>query len=114
MANNLLKSVTYSGETNYSVADSDVVVYTVPASTTTILLGLTVSNVLNELITVSVKIKDDDAGQTVKYLHAIPINQGASLEAFSTKLILNEADELILSSGSGNSFDVIASLVEQT
>ena len=111
MANNL-RSVTYSGETNYSVADSDVVVYKVPNSTTTILLGLTVSNVLNELITVSIKIKDDDVGQTVKYLHKVPINQGASLESFSTKLVLNENDELIVSSGSGNSFDVIASLVE--
>ena len=111
MANNL-RSVTYSGETNYSVADSDVTVYTVPAGVTSILLGLTVSNVLNELITVSIKIKDDDVGQTEKYLHKVPINQGASLESFSTKLILNENDELILSSSSGNSFDVIASLVE--
>ena len=112
MANNLLKSITFSGETNYSVADSDVVVYTVPASTNTILLGLTISNVLNELITVSVKIKDDDAAQTVHYLHKVPINQGASLESFSTKLVLNENDELIVSAAKGNSFDVIASLVE--
>ena len=112
MANNQLKLITYSGETNYSVADSDVTVYTVPAGVTSILLGLTVSNVLNELITVSIKIKDSDAGQTVKYLHKVPINVGASLESFSTKLILNEADELIVSSAKGNSFDVIASLVE--
>ena len=109
---NLLKNVTFNGEVNYGVADADQTVYTVPAGVTTILLGLTVSNVLNELITVSVKIKDDDAGQTVKYLHSVPINTGASLEAFSTKLVLNENDELIVSSGSGNSFDVIASLVE--
>ena len=111
---NILKNITYSGETNYAVADSDATVYTVPASTTVIILGLTISNVLNELITVSIKIKDDDAGQTVKYLHSVPVNKGASLEAFSTKLILNENDELIVSSGSGNSFDVVASLVEQT
>ena len=30
------------------------------------------------------KIKDDDVGQTVKYLHSVPINKGASLESFST------------------------------
>ena len=111
---NLLKNITYQGETNYSIADSDATVYTVPSSTTVIVLGLTISNVLNELITVSVKIKDDDAAQTVKYLHKVPVNQGASLEAFSTKLVLNENDELIVSSAKGNSFDVIVSLVEQT
>ena len=111
---NLLKNVTYNGEVNYGVADADQTVYTVPAGVTTILLGLTVSNVLSELIKVTIKIKDDSASQTVRYLHAIPINQGASLEAFSTKLILNENDELIVSAAKGNSFDCIISLVEQT
>ena len=109
---NLLKNITYNGETNYSAADSDATVYTVPASTTVIVLGFTVSNVANQLVTVSVKIKDDDAAQTVHYLHKVPINQGASLESFSTKLVLNENDELIVSAAKGNSFDVIASLVE--
>ena len=111
---NLLKNITYNGETNYSVADSDATVYTVPASTTVIVLGFTVSNVANQLVTVSVKIKDDDAAQTVHYLKNVPINLGASLEAFSTKLVLNEADELLVSSSTANSFDCTISLVEQT
>ena len=111
---NLLKNITYHGETNYSAMQIQMqTVYTVPASTTVIVLGFTVLNVANQLVTVSVKIKDDDAAQTVHYLKNVPINLGASLKPL-TKLVLNENDELIVSSSTANSFDYIISLVEQT
>jgi hypothetical protein len=114
MANKLL-SKTYNGGVNYTNALDDATVYTVPLSNTTIMIGFTISNLHNDLISVSVKLKDDDAGQTVHYLKDVVINVGSSLEIMQgNKMVLNANDEVIISSTIANSFDAVLSLVEQT
>jgi hypothetical protein len=79
------------------------------------MIGFTISNLHNDLISVSVKLKDDDAGQTVHYLKDVVINVGSSLEIMQgNKMVLNANDEVIISSTIANSFDAVLSLVEQT
>ena len=58
---NTFKSETFTG--GATAANTDMTVYTVPSATTTIIIGLTISNLTNNSITVDVKLvssADDD------------------------------------------------------
>lgn len=114
MANSLILK-TYDGGTNYSTANADATIYTVPSSTTTIIIGYTISNITTNNILVTVKITDSDASQTVNFMKNVPIPSGSSLEIMAgNKTILNAGDALKMTSDVANSFDVALSIVEQT
>lgn len=114
MANTLLLK-TYDGGSNYSSADTDATVYTVPSSTTTIVIGLTISNITAGDIIVGVKITDNDASQTINFLKSVTIPTGSSLEIMAgNKMVLNSSDILKITSNTANSFDCALSIVEQT
>lgn len=114
MANTLL-SKTYDGGNNYVTATTDVNIYTVPTSTTSILIGFTISNLTTGIIALSVKILDSDAAQTVHFLKNVVIDSGSTLEIMGgNKIILNASDAIRMQSDTPNSFDVVLSLVEQT
>jgi len=114
MANTLL-SKTYNGGVDYNTPAADATIYTVPASNTTIVIGFTIANLHNELISVSVKVIDSDASQTVHYLKDVVVNSGSSLEIMQgNKMVLNEGDQIQVASTIANSFDAILSLVEQS
>ena len=51
---NTFRSETFTGGS--TAANTDMTVYTVPSSTTTIIIGLTISNLTNNSITVDVKL----------------------------------------------------------
>lgn len=113
MANTLLLK-TYDGGTNYSTANTDASVYTVPSLTTTIIIGFMISNLTTNTIIVGVKITDNDVSQTVNFMKNISIPSGSSLEIMGgNKMILNAADVLKVTSDTANSFDVSLSIVEQ-
>lgn len=112
---NLLKSITYNGNTNYTTQNSNASVYTVSANTTAIVIGFSICNLTSGVITVDVKQYDNSSAQTVNVFKNIPIASGASIEVMSgNKLILNENDALVVRSDTANSFDAVISLVEQT
>lgn len=114
MANSLVLK-TYDGGTNYATAGSDASVYTVPTSTTTIIIGFMISNISTNNILVGVKITDTSETQTVNVMKNISIPSGSSFEVMAgNKLILNAEDVLIVNSDVANSFDVTLSIVEQT
>lgn len=112
---NLLKSITYSGNTNYANAYTYDTVYTVPTGATSIIIGLAIANIKTDVLTVSAKLFDDDLNQDVFFIKDVVIASGATLEVMGgNKIILNANDVFSMSADSPNSFDVVMSLVEQS
>ena len=92
-------------------------VYTVPSSTTTILIGLTLANTLaNQQINVSVSVTDTSAGVTSYIVKNAAVAPGGALVPVGgdQKIILEATDVLKVQSSAASSLDVIASVVEQS
>ena len=92
-------------------------VYTVPSSTTTILIGLTLANTLaNQQIDVSVSVTDTSAGVTSYIVKNAAVAPGGALVPVGgdQKIILEATDVLKVQSSAASSLDVIASVVEQS
>jgi len=109
---NTLKNVVTNG-----VGTSEATLYTVPASTTTILIGLTMANTLaNDQINVSVSVTDTSAGTTAYIVKNATIAPGGALVPVGgeQKVILETTDVVKVQSSAATSLDVIASVVEQS
>jgi len=109
---NTFKLKTFDGST--TSADSDMTIYTVPASTTSIVLGLTLSNISTSTIYGTVKIENND-GDNINFLKDIPIPTGSAVEVMSgNKIVLEASDVLKVTSDTANSIDTALSVMEQT
>ena len=80
-----------------SSAGTPLTLYTVPSSTTTIVLGLILCNVDTSQRTVDVQLvsdtSDTETNATVKLLENVPIPAGSSLEVLSGgKVVLQTTD----------------------
>lgn len=107
---NTFKLKTFDGSTTAS--NTEMTVYTVPASTTTVVLGLTLSNTTGSTIYVTVVIENAD-GDNVNFLKSIPIPTGSAVEVMSgNKIVLNESDVLKVLSDTNNSLDTTLSIME--
>ena len=94
-------------------ANTDITVFT--ASTTTILIGLTISNKVTNAITVDVKLESSTAGNAnVNIGQNLPIPSGSSLDALAGKVCLNVGDILKIQSDTANSIDIALSIMEIT
>ena len=92
-------------------ANTDITVLT--ASTTTILIGLTISNKVNNSITVDVKLESSTAGNAnVNIGQNLPIPSGSSLDALAGKIVMNTGDILKVQSDTANSVDIVLSTME--
>ena len=70
--------------------------YTVPSSTTTVILGLTLCNVHTSQVLASVKITDNETSDVVSHLLLnAPIPVGGSLEVMAGNKIVLEATDII-------------------
>lgn len=88
--------------------------YTVGASTTTVVVGLTISNILGSSIAVDVAVND---GSDNYYLvKGAPISAGGALVPIGgdQKLVLNTNDSLVVTSDAANSASVVMSIMEIT
>jgi hypothetical protein len=95
-------------------ANTESTVYNAPASTTTIVLGLTLSNISNNTVYASVGINNAD-GDNVKFLRNIPIPTGSAVEVMSgNKIVLETGDAITAESDTANSLDVVLSIMEQS
>ena len=95
-------------------ANTDSTVYTVPSSTTTIVLGLTLSNITTSTIYASVGITNSD-GDNVNFLKSVPIPTGSAIEVMSgNKIVLEASDAITAASDTANSLDVTLSIMEQS
>ena len=96
-------------------ANTDITVYTVPSSTTTIIIGLTIANNVSNAITVDVKLESSTSGNAnVNIGQNLPIPSGSSLDALAGKVVLQTTDVLKIQSDTANSVDIALSVMEIT
>ena len=108
MANN------FKLKTKASVGVTTVGIYTVPVSTSTTILGITLANVSGTGINVTVGIARTLADD-VSIIRNVPIPQGSSLEFMAgNKVVLEPDDEVNVKSDVLNSLDVSLSILEMT
>ena len=107
---NTFKNKTFDGS-NVS-ANSDMTPYTCPASTTTVVIGLTIANTTSSQITVDIKL---DAQTNIFLVKNLPIPAGSSFEYMSgNKIILQAGHSIKIQSDTANSADTCLSIMEIT
>ncbi len=89
-------------------------VYTCPAATQTTLIGLTLSNKSNGTVTANVFLRRSSIDYSI--ISNAPILTGSTLVPIGgeQKVVLQQADELKITTSANASVDVIASLLEIT
>ena len=108
---NTFKNKPYNGSSNTS-ADALMSVYTVPSSTTTVVIGLVLANTSSSQITASIKL---NASGMVFLAKDIPIPSGSSFEYMGgNKIVMESGHSLLVQSSAANSLDTVASIMEIT
>ena len=107
---NTFKNKVYDGAN--TSANAIMSVYTVPSSTTTVVIGLTLANTASSQITADIKLS---AGSTIFLAKDIPIPAGASFEYMAgNKIIMEAGHTLKVASNTANSLDTTMSIMEIT
>ena len=107
---NTFKNKTFDGS-NVS-ANTDMIPYTAPSSTTTVVIGLTVANTSNSQISIDIKL---DASTNIFLAKNLPIPAGSSFEYMSgNKIILQAGHSIKIQSDTANSADTCMSIIEIT
>ena len=107
---NTFKNKTFDGSS--TIANSDMIPYTAPSSTTTVVIGLTISNLTSSQITVDLKL---DASTNVHLVKNLPIPAGSAFEYMSgNKIILTAGHSITAQADTANSCDVVMSIMEIT
>ena len=99
------------------VGTSEVSVYTAPSSTTTTIVGLSCANTTSTSpIKVGIRVFDSSASTHAYVVKNAEIFEGGALVAVGgdQKLVLETGDIVKVISDTGNSVDVILSVMEQT
>ena len=99
---------TFKNYVSASVGTSAVTVYTVPNSTTSVVIGLNVANRGAAQITVDVQL-----GSTY-IIKSVPIPVASSLSVLDGKIIMETTETLVVTSSAASSADVILSVLEQS
>jgi len=87
-------------------------IYTVPATTTSVVLGLTLANVSGASITASIQLETVGSGN-VYIVKNIPIPSGSSIELMAgNKTVMETTDILNISGSAINSIDATLSIME--
>jgi hypothetical protein len=98
-----------------TVAGTSDALYTVPSSTTTIILGLTLCNVHTAQVLATVEIVDTSAGITSTVIKDAPIPVGGSLEIMSgNKIVVETTDVVKVSSSIADKISATMSIMEIT
>mgnify|MGYP003624488261 FL=1 len=99
---------TFKNYTSASVGTGATTTYTVPSSTTSVMIGCNLANRTASSITVDVQA----AG--VYIIKDAPIPAGSALSVLDGKIILETTDTVIVTSNTASSCDVLVSVLEQT
>jgi hypothetical protein len=94
-------------------ANTDMTIYTVPSSTTTVVIGCTIANITASSITVDATLENND-GDNVKIGLNLPIPSGSSLDILAGKIVMETSDLLKIQSDTANSTSIALSIMEQT
>ena len=102
-----------------SSAGTPLTLYTVPSSTTTVVIGLTLCNIHTTSVTASVKIESDtsdtETNANIFLLKSVNIPANTTLEVFGgQKLVLQTTDVVKAQASAGSALDMSVSIMEQT
>ena len=100
-------------------AGTPLALYTVPGSTTTVVLGLKLANVHSASVTASVQLvsdtSDTETNQTTWLVKDVSIPVGSSLELLSgSKLVMQTTDVIKIDCSVSAKIDASLSIMEQT
>ena len=120
---NTFKVITHTGMSNSAGTPEDL--YTVPSSTTTVVIGLTLCNILTSSVLVDVRLDSStsnsgggtnvSAGDGIHIAKDVPIAVGSSLELLSGgKYVLQTGDILKIDSNVNGAVDVCLNIMEIT
>ena len=106
---------TFKLKSKANVGVTTVGIYTSPAATTTVVIGITCANVSGGSINVGIGVSRGANGDDISLLKNVPIPQGSSLEVMGgNKVVLETTDTLTAKSDSANSLDVALTIMEIT
>jgi|TARA_Y100000389_G_C17283731_1_gene424318 hypothetical protein len=110
---------TFKLKTKANIDASLTTVYTVPSSTTTVIIGCTVANVKGASVTADVQLvtasSSGENADDVYIVKAIPLPAGSSVEIMAGNKIILEAGDVIKVKGSvTDAVDAILSIMEIT
>jgi hypothetical protein len=100
---------------NIGTTATEIGTYTVGPDTTTIVVGLSVTNITGSAITANVYIQDAALNNTFLVTNA-PISSGSSLVVGGgdQKLVLITGDKVLVQSSASSSVDAVMSIMEIT
>ena len=105
-------------KTDTAVGSTLTSVYTVPASTTTVMIGAVLANIIASQIKVDVKIvtasSSGENADDVYLVKDLPIPNGSSFELIEGKVVLETGDIVKVESDTASSLDVALSVLEQS
>jgi hypothetical protein len=99
---------TFKNYTSASVGTTPTTVYTVPASTTAVIIGCNLANRSGSSINVDVQL-----GSTY-IVKGAPIPSGSALSILDGKVIAETTETIVVTSDTASSVDVIISVLEQS
>ena len=108
---NTFKNAALANVSNSSYVD----LYTCPASTQTVVLGLAIANKTTNAVTVQVQFQDTSASNaTFQLLENVSIPANTTLETLAgQKYILEATDILKVKAGTASAIDVVMGLMEK-
>ncbi len=105
---------TFKLKSKANVGTSSTDVYQVPASTTTVVIGITAANISGNAINVGIGVSRPN-GDDIKLMKNVPIPQGSSLEFMQgNKIVLETTDTITAESNVNNSVDLALTIMEIT
>ena len=106
---------TFKLKSKNNIGVSTVGIYTVPASTPTVIIGVTAANVSGQGINVGIGISRGANGDDISILKNVPIPQGSSLEIMQgNKIVVEAADTVTAKSDVNSTLDVALTIMEIT
>ena len=107
---------TFKLKTKANVGVTTVGIYTAPAATTTVVIGITMANTSGSGVNVGVAVsRTSDTKEDIKLLKNAPIPSGSSLEFMSgNKIVLETSDQINVDSDTNNSVDAALTIMEIT
>lgn len=116
---NTFKTVTHTGMSNS--AGTPETLYTVPSSTTTVVIGLTLCNITTSSVLIDVHLESDTINTSqaqnanIHLAKDVPIAVGSSLELLTGgKYVLQTTDVLKIDSNTNGAVDVSLNIMEIT
>ena len=106
---------TFKLKSKNNIGVSTVGIYTVPGATTTVIIGVTCTNVSGQGINVGIGISRASNGDDINILKNVPIPQGSALEIMQgNKIVVESVDTVTAKSDVNNSLDVALTIMEIT